>query len=85
MNMGGLLQLIVIDDQGRITDAREEDVLPRILRSCWTPSGDRVLAFTDETTPDAQELVETILGAGHDIKCLFTTPKLLESLALRLE
>jgi len=27
----------------------------------------------------------TILGAGHDVKCLFTTPKLLESLALALE
>lgn len=27
----------------------------------------------------------TILQAGHDIKCLFTTPKLLEALALRLE
>ena len=27
----------------------------------------------------------TILGAGHDIKCMFTTPKLLEALALRLE
>ena len=27
----------------------------------------------------------TILGAGHDIKCMFTTPKLLESLALELE
>ncbi len=27
----------------------------------------------------------TILGAGHDIRCLFTTPKLLESLALALE
>src|SRR5918998_1056304 len=27
----------------------------------------------------------TILGAGHDIRCLFTTPKLLEALALRLE
>jgi phenylacetate-coenzyme A ligase PaaK-like adenylate-forming protein len=26
-----------------------------------------------------------ILGAGHDIRCMFTTPKLLESLALRLE
>ena len=24
----------------------------------------------------------TILGAGHDIRCMFTTPKLLESLAL---
>jgi hypothetical protein len=27
----------------------------------------------------------TIVGAGHDIKCLFTTPKLLEALALRLD
>jgi len=27
----------------------------------------------------------TILGANHDIRCLFTTPKLLESLALELE
>ncbi|MEX0867468.1 MAG: hypothetical protein WD030_08920 [Pirellulales bacterium] len=27
----------------------------------------------------------TILGAGHDIKCMFTTPKLLEALALGLE
>ena len=27
----------------------------------------------------------TILQAGHDVKCMFTTPKLLESLALRLE
>ena len=27
----------------------------------------------------------TILRAGHDIKCMFTTPKLLEALALELE
>jgi phenylacetate-coenzyme A ligase PaaK-like adenylate-forming protein len=27
----------------------------------------------------------TLLGAGHDIRCLFTTPKLLEALALRLD
>lgn len=27
----------------------------------------------------------TVLGAGHDIKCMFTTPKLLESLATALE
>src|SRR5262249_41653842 len=27
----------------------------------------------------------TILSAGHDIKCLFTTPKLLDALAGRLE
>lgn len=29
--------------------------------------------------------VLTILDAGHEIKCMFTTPKLLESLALALE
>ncbi|MEX2186495.1 MAG: hypothetical protein WD875_06865 [Pirellulales bacterium] len=29
--------------------------------------------------------VITILGAGHDIKCMFATPKLLESLAIALE
>jgi phenylacetate-coenzyme A ligase PaaK-like adenylate-forming protein len=27
----------------------------------------------------------TLLGAGHDIRCMFTTPKLLEALALELE
>jgi hypothetical protein len=27
----------------------------------------------------------TILGAGHDVRCMFTTPKLLEAFALRLE
>ena len=27
----------------------------------------------------------TVLHAGHDIRCLFTTPKLLEALALRLD
>jgi len=27
----------------------------------------------------------TVLGAGHDVKCLFATPKLLEALCLRLE
>jgi phenylacetate-coenzyme A ligase PaaK-like adenylate-forming protein len=27
----------------------------------------------------------TVLGAGHDIRCLFATPKLLEALAVRLE
>jgi phenylacetate-coenzyme A ligase PaaK-like adenylate-forming protein len=27
----------------------------------------------------------TILGAGHDIKCMFGTPKLIEALCLRLE
>ena len=27
----------------------------------------------------------TILNAGHDVRCMFTTPKLLEALAVRLE
>jgi phenylacetate-coenzyme A ligase PaaK-like adenylate-forming protein len=27
----------------------------------------------------------TILSAGHDVRCMFTTPKLLEALAVRLE
>src|SRR6202049_3864006 len=27
----------------------------------------------------------TILQAGHDVRCMFTTPKLLEALALRLD
>jgi len=27
----------------------------------------------------------TILGAGHEVRCMFTTPKLLESLAMALE
>ncbi len=31
------------------------------------------------------EQAVTLLGAGHDIKCMFTTPKLLESLAEELE
>jgi phenylacetate-coenzyme A ligase PaaK-like adenylate-forming protein len=31
------------------------------------------------------EQATTILRAGHDIKCMFTTPKLLEALALELE
>ena len=31
------------------------------------------------------EQAVTVLGAGHDIRCLFTTPKLLEALAEELE
>ena len=31
------------------------------------------------------EQAVTILQAGHDVRCMFTTPKLLEALALRLE
>src|ERR1700691_856759 len=40
-----------------------------------------VKAYADHVIDQAM----TILSAGHDIKCMFTTPKLLEALALRLE
>src|ERR1043166_4619176 len=42
----------------------------------------------DEAEAYKQHVVEqaiTILGAGHDIQCMFTTPKLLEALAAGLE
>jgi phenylacetate-coenzyme A ligase PaaK-like adenylate-forming protein len=39
----------------------------------------------DQYKAHVVEQAITILGAGHDIKCLFTTPKLLESLAEELE
>ena len=39
-----------------------------------------VKAYADHVIDQAM----TILSAGHDIKCMFTTPKLLEALALRL-
>jgi phenylacetate-coenzyme A ligase PaaK-like adenylate-forming protein len=39
----------------------------------------------DEYKAHVIEQAVTILGAGHDIKCMFTTPKLLEALAEQLE
>ena len=39
-----------------------------------------VKAYADHVIDQAM----TILSAGHDIKCMFATPKLLEALALRL-
>jgi phenylacetate-coenzyme A ligase PaaK-like adenylate-forming protein len=39
----------------------------------------------DEYKAHVIEQAITVLGAGHDIKCMFTTPKLLEGLAEELE
>jgi hypothetical protein len=50
----------------------------KLINKGWT---DHLQAYKDHVIDQAV----TILGAGHDIKCLFTTPKLLEALALRLE
>jgi len=44
--------------------------------------------WTDQLAAYKQHVIDqavTTLKAGHDIKCLFTTPKLLEALALTLE
>ncbi|MEX0703801.1 MAG: hypothetical protein WD069_17010 [Planctomycetales bacterium] len=41
---------------------------------------DEVRAYQDHVTDQAL----TILSAGHDIRCMFTTPKLLEALGMRL-
>jgi len=46
------------------------------------------MGFMEELERYKAHVIEqavTILGAGHDIRCLFTTPKLLESLAEELE
>jgi len=50
----------------------------RLIQKGW---GDHLKAYKDHVIDQAI----TILGAGHDIRCLFATPKLLEALALRLE
>jgi phenylacetate-coenzyme A ligase PaaK-like adenylate-forming protein len=42
---------------------------------------DQVKAYQEHVIEQAV----TVLSAGHDIKCLFTTPKLLEALAVALE
>jgi phenylacetate-coenzyme A ligase PaaK-like adenylate-forming protein len=42
---------------------------------------DQVKAYQEHVIDQAI----TVLSAGHDIKCLFTTPKLLEALAVALE
>jgi hypothetical protein len=50
----------------------------KLIQKGWT---EHLQAYKDHVIDQAV----TLLGAGHDIRCLFTTPKLLEALALRLE
>ncbi len=50
----------------------------KLIKKGWT---EHLEAYKDHVIEQAV----TILSAGHDIKCMFTTPKLLEALALRLE
>ena len=50
----------------------------KLIKKGWT---EHLQAYKDHVIDQAV----TILQANHDIKCMFTTPKLLESLALRLE
>ena len=50
----------------------------KLIQKGWM---DHLKAYQDHVIDQAI----VILLAGHDIKCLFTTPKLLEALAMRLE
>jgi phenylacetate-coenzyme A ligase PaaK-like adenylate-forming protein len=50
----------------------------KLIKKGWT---EHLQAYKDHVIDQAV----TILEAGHDIRCMFATPKLLESLALRLE
>jgi hypothetical protein len=50
----------------------------KLIKKGWT---DHLQAYKDHVIDQAV----TILQANHDIRCMFTTPKLLEALALRLE
>lgn len=50
----------------------------KLINKGWM---DHLKAYQDHVVDQAMSL----LGAGHDIRCLFTTPKLLEALANRLE
>ena len=50
----------------------------KLIQKGWM---DHLKAYQDHVIDQAI----VILSAGHDIKCLFTTPKLLEALAMRLE
>src|SRR4026207_628408 len=50
----------------------------KLIKKGWT---EHLQAYKDHVIDQAV----TILEAGHDIKCAFATPKLLEALALRLE
>jgi phenylacetate-coenzyme A ligase PaaK-like adenylate-forming protein len=50
----------------------------KLIQKGWT---EHLQAYKDHVIDQAV----TILNAGHDIRCMFATPKLLEALALRLE
>ena len=50
----------------------------KLIQKGWT---EHLMAYKDHVIDQAV----TVLSANHDIRCLFTTPKLLEALALRLE
>jgi hypothetical protein len=50
----------------------------KLIKKGWS---DHLQAYKDHVIDQAV----TILNAGHDIRCMFATPKLLEALALRLE
>jgi phenylacetate-coenzyme A ligase PaaK-like adenylate-forming protein len=50
----------------------------KLIKKGWT---EHLEAYKNHVIDQAV----TILQAGHDIRCMFTTPKLLEALALRLE
>jgi len=50
----------------------------KLIKKGWS---DHLQAYKDHVIDQAV----TVLQAGHDIRCMFTTPKLLEALALRLE
>jgi len=50
----------------------------KLIKKGWM---DHLQAYKDHVIDQAI----TILSAGHDIRCMFATPKLLEALALKLE
>jgi hypothetical protein len=50
----------------------------KLIKKGW---GEHLTAYKDHVIDQAV----TILDAGHDIRCMFATPKLLEALALRLD
>jgi phenylacetate-coenzyme A ligase PaaK-like adenylate-forming protein len=50
----------------------------KLIKKGWT---EHLRAYQDHCVDQAM----TVLSAGHDIKCIFTTPKLLDALCKRLE
>ncbi len=50
----------------------------KLIQKGWT---EHLQAYKDHVIDQAV----IVLNAGHDIRCMFTTPKLLEALALRLD